>query len=177
MEQRHRSQPEHHSCLKVKYDISSSWRWYSMPALCAILAFCAKESRVEYFLRTMHTVYHYKEDIMSAMASHITDVSIVCLTVGSGADQRNHQSSASLAFVQPIHRWPVNSPHKRPVTRKMFPFDDVIMYLHVFYSCLVLRITLILKHEAYYHQYSVDLVQVVHKKTSGKFVSVRLSST
>ena len=22
---------------------------------------------------------------------------------------------------------PVNSPHKRPVTRKMFPFDDVIM--------------------------------------------------
>ena len=28
--------------------------------------------------------------------------------------------------VQGIHRWPVNSPHKRPVTRKMFLFDDVI---------------------------------------------------
>ena len=26
-----------------------------------------------------------------------------------------------------IHRGPVNSPHKRPVTRKMFPFDDVVM--------------------------------------------------
>ena len=26
-----------------------------------------------------------------------------------------------------IHRWPVNSPHKWPVTRKMFPFDDIIM--------------------------------------------------
>ena len=26
-----------------------------------------------------------------------------------------------------IHRWPVISPHKGPVTRKMFPFDDVIM--------------------------------------------------
>ena len=26
-----------------------------------------------------------------------------------------------------IHRWPVNSPHKCIVTRKMFPFDDVIM--------------------------------------------------
>ena len=26
-----------------------------------------------------------------------------------------------------IHRGPVNSPHKRPVTRKMFPFYDVIM--------------------------------------------------
>ena len=45
----------------------------------------------------------------------------------SGADQRKQQSSASLAFVRGIHRRPVNSPHKRPVTLKMFPFDDVIM--------------------------------------------------
>ena len=49
------------------------------------------------------------------------------LTVYSGADQRKHQSSTSLAFVRGIHRWPVNSPHKWPVARKMFPFDDVIM--------------------------------------------------
>ena len=42
-------------------------------------------------------------------------------------NQRKHQSFASLAFVREIHRWPVNSPHKWPVTRKMFPFDDVIM--------------------------------------------------
>ena len=34
---------------------------------------------------------------------------------------------ASLVFVRGIHRSPVNSPHKWPVTRKMFPFDDVIM--------------------------------------------------
>ena len=40
---------------------------------------------------------------------------------------KKHQSSASLAFVGGIHRWPVNSPHKGPVTRKMFPFDDVII--------------------------------------------------
>ena len=64
---------------------------------------------------------------MSAMASQITGVFVVCLTVGSGADLRKHQSSASLPFVRGIHRWPVNSPHKRPATRKMFPFDDVIM--------------------------------------------------
>ena len=44
-----------------------------------------------------------------------------------GTDQRKHQSSASLAFVRRIQRWPANSPHKWPVTRKMFPFDDVIM--------------------------------------------------
>ena len=48
-------------------------------------------------------------------------------TVCSAADQRKHQSSASLGFVRGIHRWPVNSLHKGPVTRKMFPFDDVIM--------------------------------------------------
>ena len=64
---------------------------------------------------------------MSAIASQITGVSIVYSTVCSGADQRKHQSSASLAFVRGIHRWPVDSPHKGPVTRKIFPFDDVIM--------------------------------------------------
>ena len=48
-------------------------------------------------------------------------------TVNSDADQRKHQSSASLAFVRGIHRAPVNTPRKWPVTRKMFPFDDVIM--------------------------------------------------
>ena len=48
-------------------------------------------------------------------------------TVCSGVDQRKHQRSTSLAFVRGIHRWPVNSPHKEPVTRKMFPYDHVIM--------------------------------------------------
>ena len=60
---------------------------------------------------------------MSAMASQITSISIVCSIVGSGLDQRKHQSSPSLAFVWGIHWWPLNSPHKRPVTRKMLPFD------------------------------------------------------
>ena len=48
-------------------------------------------------------------------------------TVYPGKHQRKHQSSASLAFVWGIHRGPVNSPHKWPVTRKMFPFDDIIV--------------------------------------------------
>ena len=56
---------------------------------------------------------------MGAMASQIISLTIVYPTVYSGADQRKHQSSASLAFVRRIHRWPVNSPHKWPVTRKM----------------------------------------------------------
>ena len=72
-------------------------------------------------------VDHYNDVIMNPMASRITSLTIVYSTVYSGADQRKHQSYASLAFVRGIHRWPVNSPHKGPVTRKMFPFDDVIM--------------------------------------------------
>ena len=70
---------------------------------------------------------HYSDVIISVMASQITGVSIVYSTVCSGADQRKHQSSKSLACVRGIHRSPVSSPHKGPVTRKMFPFDDVIM--------------------------------------------------
>ena len=61
---------------------------------------------------------------MSAMASQITSLTSVYSSVYSGTDQRKHQSSASLAIVQGIHRSPVNSPHKGPVTRKMFPFGD-----------------------------------------------------
>ena len=72
-------------------------------------------------------ISHYDDVIMGAMASQITSIAIVYSTVYLGADQSKHQSSASLAFVWGIHRGPVNSPHKWPVTRKMFPFDDVIM--------------------------------------------------
>ena len=68
---------------------------------------------------------HNDDVTMSAMASQITSLKIVYSTVYSGTDQRKHQSSASLAFVRGIHWWPVNS---GPVTRKMLPLDDVIMY-------------------------------------------------
>ena len=65
---------------------------------------------------------HYNDVIMGAIASQITSLtfvySIVYSTVYSDANERKHQSSASLAFVWGIHRWPVNSPHKWPVTRK-----------------------------------------------------------
>ena len=70
---------------------------------------------------------HYSDNIMGAMASQITSLNIVYSTVYSKVDQRKHQSSTSPAFVRGIHRWPVNSPHKGPVTRKIFPFDEVII--------------------------------------------------
>ena len=73
------------------------------------------------------STFHYNDVIMDAIASQITSLTIVYSTVYSDTDQRKHQSSASLVFVWGIHRGPVNSPHKWPKTRKMFPFDDVII--------------------------------------------------
>ena len=57
--------------------------------------------------------FHYSDVIMNTMASPITGVSIVCSIVGSGADQRKHQSSVSLAFVRGIPQWPANSPQTK----------------------------------------------------------------
>ena len=77
-------------------------------------------------------ITHYSDVIMSLMASQITSLTIVYSAVYSGTDERKHQSSASLAFFRGIHQWLANSPHKGPVMRKMFPFDDVIMKRHMF---------------------------------------------
>ena len=82
--------------------------------------------------------YHYSDVIRGTVASPITSFTIVY----SGKGERD-QSSASLAFVRGIHWWPVKSPHKGPVTRKMFPFHDVIMWricitgLQGIHSCLL----------------------------------------
>ena len=99
------------------------------------------KERIQWNLRTLKKLHskinvsfmlrrpcHYGDVIMGTVASQFTSLAIVYSTVYSGANQRKHQSSASLAFVRLIHRGPVNSPHIWPVTRKMFPFDDVIMF-------------------------------------------------
>ena len=91
------------------------------------------------FLVTWGSVYYWEyqecdnetllfnDVIMSAMVYQITSDTIVYSTVYSDAEQRKHQGSASVDFVWGIHRWPVNSPHKGPVTRKLFPYHNVIM--------------------------------------------------
>ena len=83
-----------------------------------------------------NTAKHYNDVIMGAIASQITSLTIVYSIVYSGADQRKHHSSTSLAFVRGIHRGPVNSPHKWPVTRKMLPFDDVIIIMRYGIHCI-----------------------------------------
>ena len=70
--------------------------------------------------RAIVLIIHFNDVLMSAMASQITRLTIVYSIVCSVADQRKYQSSASLAFVRGIYR---------PITRKMFPFDEVIMYI------------------------------------------------
>ena len=95
--------------------------WHPWHPLFSLLDWC-------HFIGPIHGKSSlYGDVIMSVIASQITSLTIVYSTVYLGADQRKNQSSASLAFVRGIHRRLVNSPHKGPVTRKMFPFDDVIM--------------------------------------------------
>ena len=94
--------------------------WYTPKIRCTVSKY------IHYIC--MRVVYiHYNDVIMGAIASQIPSLTIVFSTVYLDTDQRKHQSSSSLAFVRGIHRRPVNSPQKWPVTRKMFPFDDVIM--------------------------------------------------
>ena len=74
-----------------------------------------------------NVIQYYSDVTISVMTSKITSLTIVYSTVYSGTDLRKHHSSASLAFVMEIRWWSVNSPHRGSVTRKMFPFDDVII--------------------------------------------------
>ena len=80
----------------------------------------------------MSLQWHHNERLKSPALRLFTQPFI------QGADQRKHQSFVSLAFMWGIHRWPVNSPHKRQVTRKMFPFDDVSMFVYKWFAIVIL---------------------------------------
>ena len=95
----------------------------------------------------------YNDVIMSAMASEIPSLTIFTQPFYSGTDERRHQSSASLAFVRGIHHWPVNSPHKGPVTWKIFPSDDVIKATRN--QCILLATPL--------HWIYNDIISISHK--------------
>ena len=86
-----------------------------------------KNGQYKAFQSAYKQLHHCNDVIMGTIASQITSLTIVYSIVYSDTDQRKHQTSASLAFVRGIHPGPVNSPHKWPVTRKMFPFDDVMI--------------------------------------------------
>ena len=105
----------------------------------------SRHHRLHYLYILANSKYHYvlhatpnffETDMQYNWSSkdQITSLMILYSTVYSDADQRKHQSSTSLAFLRGIHRGPVNSPHKLPVTRKMLPFDDVIMRRIIFHG-------------------------------------------
>ena len=79
---------------------------------------------------TVSCCIHYNDGVMGAMASEIPSLTIVYSIVYSGVNQRKHQSSASLAFVREIQRWPVNFPYKGRVKIK----DISIWWRHHFPS-------------------------------------------
>ena len=81
------------------------------------------------FNRNIH-FQHYSGVIMDTMASLITSLTSVYSTVYPGAYQRKHQKLRVTGLCAGNSPGPVNSPHKWPVTRKMFPFDDVIMIIY-----------------------------------------------
>ena len=114
------------------------WTWWhvfiSIHAVCWRAIFkqptmaCNDRMTIRYTVQgNYHICNYYSDVIIGAMVYQINSLAIVYSSVYSGADQRKRQGSASMAFVRGIHRWPVNYPHKCPVTRKMFPFDNVIM--------------------------------------------------
>ena len=110
------------------YCISMRWQFHSVYTQILMTPYSHESNNA--IKNTTHTwIAHYNDVIIGTMASLFISLSLSIgySTVYTVADQRKSQSSASLAFVRGIHLWPVNSPHKWPVTRKMFPFDDVIM--------------------------------------------------
>ena len=75
-------------------------------------------------------LHHYNDVIMSAMGSQITSLAILYSTVYLRCKSKK-TSKLRVIGLCPGNS-PVISPHKRPVTRKMLPFDDVIMLINVY---------------------------------------------
>ena len=121
----------HYICCVFREDIKQILRFRTCQSLILFMIFCIFErsyASEEFMIKRIWPLTHYSDVIMSVMASQITNVSIVCSTVCSSTDQWKQESYASLAFVSGIHhRWPIYFPHKGPVIRKIFPFDNVIM--------------------------------------------------
>ena len=99
----------------------------NLPITAGLLWWRENGKRFKVMAASWRLSLHYIDVMMRAIASQITGVSMVFPTVR--LDQRKQQSSAPLALVRGIHRSPVDSPQKKPVTWRMFPFDDVIMIL------------------------------------------------
>ena len=66
-----------------------------------------------------------------------------------------------------IHPWPVATPHKGPVTRKMFPFDDVIMMRHLIRSWNGAQVGLPINSQWFYLKFSLTTLRWRHNELDG----------
>ena len=104
---------------------------HSLTCVRRVLEICGTGSKIpmcisSHLARCIHEIQlrwrHNEHGGISKHQPH--DRELNCLFRGRSKKISN---SASLALVEGIYRWPVNSLHKGPVTREMSPFDDVIM--------------------------------------------------
>ena len=95
-------QHRHFFSLKCKYFPMTIWKFFNSTVFTKIFFFINQILYPVY--RPHYFVAHYTDVIMTTMVSQITSLTVVYSTVYSDADQRKHQSSASLAFVWGIHR-------------------------------------------------------------------------
>ena len=121
------------------FQIEGNSSWYSWRKLCWKFYIFSTQYAVNVILWTWideklvcHPIPNkwnswsfYSVLVLHGLICHYSDV--IMNAICSSADLREHQSSASLAFVRGIHWWPVASPHKGPMMGKLFPFDDIIM--------------------------------------------------
>ena len=133
--------PQQMACFLMVVSRYLNRRWFIIDAVCQSHEWIQCINHLNVFQNHLFTAYadlaraaelnngvkvmntggaHYNDVIISAMVSQITSLVIVYSTVYSGTDQRKHQSSAPLAIMRGIHRWPLNSPHKGPITQKCF---------------------------------------------------------
>ena len=129
----------HHSDLDFCQGLMVQSVWWQAKMSAKQLQSSCKEARFPCgFLSCPAAITHITVT-SCVMASHITGVSVVYSIIYSGSDQRKHQSSRSLVFVRGIHRWPVDSPHKGPITQKIFPFDDAIRVVYRIPMCCLTK--------------------------------------
>ena len=112
---------------------------------------------------------HYIDVIMTTIASQITSLTVVYSTVYSDADQRRHQSSASLAFVWGIHRDRWIPRTKGQLRRNCFHLMtsswEVVRFRLVYPCCMSKRIAWI-----------VVIMSILDKEYGSRYVGCVVSS-
>ena len=115
----------HESQSEIDFWNTNAWNWSKILNIQQI-SFPGNTSPISYISRNRRRVwrwilghlkmFQWRHNGRYGVPIHQPTYTIVYSTVYSGADQENTKPPGPLAFVWGIHRWPVNSPYKWPVT-------------------------------------------------------------